>query len=78
MFVDNGALIVNWAPVPMPSLVAFSDPPKILAPMAHECSPNPWPCGFVVKPWLNSFLRFSGLMPMPVSLIWMLTDLSSC
>ena len=68
-FCLMGSAKVNVAPSPRPSLVATNDPPIALALLAPLCKPKPWPFFFVVKPWLNSFVRFSAAIPIPLSMI---------
>jgi hypothetical protein len=62
-----GKTRVKVAPHPSPSLVALSEPPSSIAEHALECSPKPWPWGFVVKPWLKILSSVSLAMPSPSS-----------
>src|SRR5436189_5042373 len=65
---DNGSSSTKVAPLPGPSLCAESEPPISLAANAPLCRPNPWPSRLVVNPCEKIFVRFSGEMPMPLSL----------
>src|SRR2546425_1016343 len=69
----TGSSSTNVAPFPGPALRALSEPPICRAALADACNPNPCPSFFVVNPWLNIRVRFSGSMPTPLSLTSIIT-----
>src|SRR5688500_1934805 len=67
----RGSSRVKVATVPGPSLWAVSDPLGAFAVGAALCSPNPCPSLRVVNPCEKTLVRYSGVMPIPLSMIWM-------
>lgn len=63
-----GIVRVKVAPWSIPSLCTVREPAMSFALSDPLCSPKPWPSFFVVNPWVNIRVIFSGEIHTPVSL----------